>query len=84
MCYSDVCLGVLWRHQKAQKKVPKDPFFPKKNRGGVFSGTKSNLVCTRRQSGIGLDRRRSDFYPNKWPIWTYLGPFFKYANFDRR
>ena len=50
----------------------------------VLSRHKSSLVCTRRQSGIGLDRRRSDFYPNKWPIWTYLGPFFKYATFDRR
>ena len=40
------------------KKYLRIQFFQKKI-VDVFIGTKSNLVCTRRQSGIGLDRHRS-------------------------
>ena len=56
MCYSDVImLGSLTSQEIS--KVPKDPFFQKKV--GVFIGIKSSLVLSRRQSEIGLDRRRS-------------------------
>ena len=59
ICVTATFFGGLSDATGNLKKYLRIHFFQKKKTAGVFIGIKSSWVCTRRQSGIGLDRRRS-------------------------